>query len=195
MEGGLSRVGEETDTFYYTAFNSEFGKLRIVWQNTARPIIHRVFLPSETDAVLQRIWTQFGNAHRRSCPPIAELGATIQQFLEGNDVTFSLDTIAFAVCPIFQRRVLLAEWKIPRGYVSTYGRIAQRIGVPGSARAVGRALAQNPFPLLIPCHRVVRSNGTLGGYQGGVQMKRVLLEREGITFSEVGKIISAKMYY
>jgi len=80
------------------------------------------------------------------------------------------------------------------GYVSTYSRIAKSIGVPKGARAVGNALANNPFPLIIPCHRVIRSDGRLGGFGGGLEMKKKLLENEGIFLSD-GKINETKIYY
>uniref|UniRef100_UPI00257F7FDB methylated-DNA--[protein]-cysteine S-methyltransferase n=1 Tax=Candidatus Borrarchaeum sp. TaxID=2846742 RepID=UPI00257F7FDB len=83
----------------------------------------------------------------------------------------------------------------PRGWISTYKRIAEYIGIPNGARAVGNALARNPFPIIIPCHRAVKTDGSLGGYQGGVKMKRVLLEMEGVRFSDKGKIIMNRVYY
>lgn len=82
-------------------------------------------------------------------------------------------------CSVFQRKVLLAVSTIPRGEVRTYQSIAKQIGKPKSARAVGRALATNPLPLIIPCHRVICSDGKLGGYQGGLKMKKALLRKEG----------------
>jgi methylated-DNA-[protein]-cysteine S-methyltransferase len=103
--------------------------------------------------------------------------------------------IALEDCSVFQRRVLLAEYAIPRGWVSTYGRIAAALGRPGGARAVGRALATNPFPLVIPCHRAVRAGGDLGGYQGGVAMKRALLTFEGVEFTEGGKVRLERVHY
>jgi methylated-DNA-[protein]-cysteine S-methyltransferase len=112
----------------------------------------------------------------------------MRRFLRGAAVSFDLDRVALETCGDFQRRVLLAEHRIPRGRVSTYGRIALRLGVPGAARAVGRALARNPFPIIIPCHRAVRADGTLGGYQGGRAMKRALLELEGVAFGETGRV-------
>lgn len=81
----------------------------------------------------------------------------------------------------FEREVLAALRRIPAGEVRTYGDIARAVGQPGAARAVGTACARNPVPLLIPCHRVVRSDGGLGGYSltGGVGLKRRLLDAEG----------------
>jgi methylated-DNA-[protein]-cysteine S-methyltransferase len=106
---------------------------------------------------------------------------------QGRAVSFSLSLLDWAICPPFQQRVLRAEAQVPRGRVTTYGRLAGCIGAPGAARAVGHALAYNPFPLIIPCHRAVRSDGGLGGFQGGLSMKRRLLEMEGVAFSPAGK--------
>ena len=80
----------------------------------------------------------------------------------------------------FQQRVLLECARIPRGQTVTYAQLARRIGKPRAARAVGNALAINPLAPLIPCHRVLRSDGGLGGYsaKGGVRKKRLLLMKE-----------------
>ncbi|MCU0651108.1 MAG: MGMT family protein [Candidatus Omnitrophica bacterium] len=93
--------------------------------------------------------------------------------------TYSCLKKTLDMCPVFQRKVLKAMLSVPRGTTITYKEIAQKIGRPGAARAVGNALANNPFPIIIPCHRAIRSDGTLGGYQGGTKMKRALLKAEG----------------
>ena len=72
--------------------------------------------------------------------------------------------------------------KIPSGKVSTYGDIAKALGHPKAARTIGRIIANNPNPISIPCHRVVKSNGEIGGFAYGEQMKREILEKEGIKF-------------
>jgi len=79
----------------------------------------------------------------------------------------------------FQRRVWQALRQIPAGETASYADIAQRIGAPGSARAVAQACGANPLAVAIPCHRVVSSDGSLSGYRWGVERKRALLEREG----------------
>ena len=83
--------------------------------------------------------------------------------------------------PEFSRKVWLACAEIPEGEVRTYAWIAKKIGKPGAARAVGTALAKNPFAPTVPCHRVVRSDGGLGGYsgRGGLKTKTRLLKKEG----------------
>ena len=84
---------------------------------------------------------------------------------------------------LFQRKVWLYLKKIPRGKVKTYSDVAKAIGKPLAVRAVANAIAKNPYSPRIPCHRVIRSDGSLGGYsgKGGVKTKKLLLKKEGLT--------------
>ncbi len=82
----------------------------------------------------------------------------------------------------FQRAVWTALQGIPAGSVWTYGQLAKHLGHPRAARAVGSACGANPIPFLVPCHRVVASNGGLGGFGLGLEVKRALLEREGVRY-------------
>jgi methylated-DNA-[protein]-cysteine S-methyltransferase len=104
----------------------------------------------------------------------------------------SIDPCEWERCSPFQQAVLRATCEIPRGRVDTYGGVAMRIGKPGASRAVGHALATNPFPITIPCHRIVRSDRTLGGYGGGRgrgrARKRELLASEGVRFESDGRV-------
>lgn len=79
----------------------------------------------------------------------------------------------------FQRKVLGAVKTIPYGETRSYKWVAERIGKPQAARAIGQALNKNPYPIIIPCHRVICSDGKLGGYSKGIQKKRSLLKKEG----------------
>ena len=81
---------------------------------------------------------------------------------------------------------------IPRGEVRTYGWVARKIGLPRACRAVGNALAKNPFAPEVPCHRVLRSDGLLGGYSGGVKKKEHLLASEGVFIKKVGRTVIVK---
>ena len=83
----------------------------------------------------------------------------------------------------FQLKVWNFLKKIPKGSVKTYSQVASAIGKPRAIRAVANAIGKNPYPIKIPCHRVIKSNGSLGGYsaKGGIKMKRKLLKKEGIT--------------
>jgi len=82
--------------------------------------------------------------------------------------------------PLFFQRVWIACFSIPHGEVRTYGWVAKKAGSPNAARAAGQALAKNPFAPVIPCHRVIRSDGRLGGYsgKGGISAKKLLLKKE-----------------
>jgi methylated-DNA-[protein]-cysteine S-methyltransferase len=79
----------------------------------------------------------------------------------------------------FQRRVWRELAKVPFGATVSYGELARRVGRPGAARAVGQAVGANPIPILIPCHRVICSDGGLGGFSAGLEIKRWLLAHEG----------------
>ncbi len=170
----------------YVLVPSTFGTLSIIWwEADVGPRVRAVLLPGDP----------LPEASPRSCPEIAELAGRVGRFLAGEAVDFDLGLLALERCPEFQRRVLLAEYGIPRGWVSTYGRIARSLGVPGGARAVGNALARNPFPIVIPCHRAVRADGRLGGYRGGLEMKRWLLEMEGLEVNGKGRVLTDRFYY
>jgi len=180
----------------YRLLPSAFGTFSLVWQETEKgPKVHRVFFPHEQTVVENIAQVAFAGVSPPSCPAITELGERISSFLEGEAVDFDLGIIALERCSEFQKRVLLAEYKIPRGWISTYGRIARHLGIPGGARAVGGALARNPFPIIIPCHRAIRANGELGGFRGGLEMKQALLELEGVEFSQTGKVLTDRIYY
>ena len=83
----------------------------------------------------------------------------------------------------FQIKVWKAISNIPKGKILTYKELAKTIGKPKAARAIANACGKNPYPIKIPCHRVIRSDGSLGGYsgKGGIKTKKLLLKREGIT--------------
>ena len=100
----------------------------------------------------------------------------LEQYFAGERTEFDLDIELQGTQ--FERRVWDAVRAIPYGSTATYAEIAARIGRPGACRAVGRANALNPVAVVIPCHRVVGSDGSLTGYAGGIEMKRALLELE-----------------
>ncbi len=80
--------------------------------------------------------------------------------------------------PLFYKKVWLEVLKIPKGEVRTYKWVAEKIGYPKAYRAVGKALKENPLPVLIPCHRVIKSSGEIGGYSQGINKKIKLLMKE-----------------
>lgn len=146
---------------------SEQGLVSVEWQISQAEFIHRLeqrgFGPVLYDA--QRA----GEAARQ-----------IAAYLDGKIRTFDLPIDWSAMRP-FQEKALRATYAIPFGQISTYAEIARQIGKPRAARAVGRAEATNPMPLVIPCHRVIGTDGALHGYggPGGIGTKAWLLRLEG----------------
>jgi methylated-DNA-[protein]-cysteine S-methyltransferase len=104
----------------------------------------------------------------------------VREYLDGKRTKFDLP-LDMTTMTDFQRQVLSAALKIPRGKWLTYGEVAKAIGRPQASRAVGQALGHNPVPIVIPCHRVLGSDGSLHGYSGGggIQTKAWLLQLEG----------------
>ena len=111
---------------------------------------------------------------------VKEAVSQLRDYFSGQREVFDLP-LDLRSLTSFQRNVLTTIQEIPVGETISYGGLARRIGKPGSARAVGRALGSNPIPIVIPCHRVLAADGSLGGYsgRGGVSTKQALLELEG----------------
>lgn len=109
---------------------------------------------------------------------LEEVTRAIDEYFEGSRRQADLP-ISLAMAGVFAGRVLDAVRRVPYGTTITYGELAKGIGSPSSSRAVGMVLGSNPVCILVPCHRVVRRDGGLGGYAGGIAAKRSLLELEG----------------
>jgi methylated-DNA-[protein]-cysteine S-methyltransferase len=181
---------------FYATFSSPFDNFTIVWKETGSNIqINRIFLSDSKFKSEMKAFKSFNQIKVKSSSSITFLGKKIQQFFKGENVKFDLEFLDFNTCYEIQKKILFAEFNIPRGWVSTYKRIAIHLGMPQGARVVGNALARNPFPIIIPCHRAIKTNGDLGGFQGGINMKRKLLELEGIEFSDRGKVIIDRIFY
>jgi len=104
----------------------------------------------------------------------------LEDYFAGKRTVFSQPFDLDSVRGAFQRKVLNKLAQVPFGRTVTYGELASRAGAPNAARAVGGAMAANPLPVVIPCHRVVASGGGLGGYSGGLSKKKKLLAHEGL---------------
>jgi methylated-DNA-[protein]-cysteine S-methyltransferase len=123
---------------------------------------------------------------RRVSPRVVEAPAALDvvrreldEYFEGKRTSFDIP-VDWRLHDGFGRRVLKATARIPFGKVLTYGEIAAKAGSPRGSRAAGNALGSNRMPIVVPCHRVVRSGGKIGGYTGGVERKEYLLELEGV---------------
>ncbi len=173
-----------------------FGPVAILWSvHGEQPKIGRVLLSKPGLPAGQTVKSLYSDAISASCKKVDLVADQILAFLTGSDIRFSLEVVRLDLCSAFHQKVLRAEHGIPRGRVSTYQRIARYLGKARGARAVGTALAHNPFPIIVPCHRAIRSDGTLGGFQGGVEMKRALLEMEGVLSPGSDRVVYGQMFY
>jgi len=172
----------------YRSIDTPFGELAVLWREEAAPRIVRILIPSLKRTVPESM-LDYADAAAGHQSQVDALCAEIARFLTGEPVLLPIHLLDPSVCTPFQWRVLMVDKSIPRGQVRTYRQVAVAVGNPRGARAVGNALARNPFPIVIPCHRAVRSDGSLGGYYGGLQMKRALLEMEGVAFDARGRVI------
>jgi methylated-DNA-[protein]-cysteine S-methyltransferase len=124
------------------------------------------------------ILTRFRKA-RESNEPFKKISGLLRRYLNGEKVDLNVPLDLASLAP-FTRQVLMETRKIPYGRTTSYGLIGKRLGYANAAQAVGQALKRNPIPLVIPCHRIVRGDGSLGGFDLGLDMKVKLLSLEGI---------------
>ena len=176
--------------------STPFGPVGVIWTGlNDNPKIVRILLSKPGLPAEDQVFKLYPNLKASSCAEIDDVATAIKGLLEGEEIKFSLNVADLSLCTEFQQLVLRAEHRIPRGSISTYQLIARYLGKWNGARAVGNALANNPFPLIVPCHRAIRSDRQLGGYQGGLEMKRALLEKEGISFDDTGRVTCAQLHY
>jgi len=136
-------------------------------------------LPASTREEALEPLLRRGKAERLPSHPLwLAFQEKLRRYFRGSPVAFREPLDLEGATP-FQRRVWEEVRAIPWGQTLSYGEVARRLGCPKAARAVGRALAANPIPIVIPCHRVVGSGGNLGGFGGGLEMKKRLLTLEG----------------
>lgn len=171
--------------------DSRFGEILIVWEEDLSPILRRIYLPHEGKANYVLAKKEFSleiSKMKQTWLPskLVCVEQIIADVLNGHAVQPPEALLRESLHTLnnFQRAILLTEATIPFGRVSTYGELAFAAGFPSGFRAAAHALAQNPFPLLIPCHRVIASNGGLAGYQGGIAMKKELLSLEHVPLLE-----------
>jgi len=115
-----------------------------------------------------------------SVEAFGDLPERLRLYFEGKPVDFSHVPVSFDGLGEFEERVLRETMKVPYGKLVSYGSLAAAAGSLRAARAAGNAMRRNPIPIVVPCHRVVYADGTIGGYSGGLDLKRRLLALEGI---------------
>jgi len=137
--------------------------------------ISRVILPRKTPDDVLAVLNPTNARHDKNA--FADLAQRLIQYFDGETVEF-FDKLDLNDATAFELSVWQTAQTIPYGQTRSYGWIAKRIGNPNATRVVGQALGRNPIPIIVPCHRVISSNGKLGGFSGGIGMKQILLGLE-----------------
>lgn len=164
---------------HYAVFSTAIGACAVAW--TAQGIV-RTWLPDADEAALRRRIRQRWPGAAET-PPVGTIHETVRRIealMSGERVDLSQSPLDMSGLADFHRRAYRLALAIPPGETRTYGEIALLLDEPGSARAVGQAMGSNPFPPIVPCHRVLAAGGRAGGFSspGGVDMKRRLLAIE-----------------
>jgi methylated-DNA-[protein]-cysteine S-methyltransferase len=161
----------------YATLDSPVGKLLVA--TTGRGIVRIAYVDGiDQDAVLAQLAARISPRVLAAPRKLDEPRRELDEYFAGRRQQFDVG-LDWRLTQGFGRRVLKATARIPYGDVSTYKRIATAAGSPRGSRAAGNALGSNPLPIIVPCHRVLHSDGGLGGYTGGVERKRALLGVEG----------------
>jgi methylated-DNA-[protein]-cysteine S-methyltransferase len=164
-----------TDVSYATG-DSPFGALLLAV--TKRGLVRVAFPEEDVDSVLERLARRISPRIVEAAAPLDPVRRELEEYFAGRRHEFGLP-LDWRLVGEFGRRVLGVTSEIPYGGVMSYAEVAADAGSPRGSRAAGNALGANPIPIVIPCHRVLRTGGSLGGYGGGVERKRWLLELEG----------------
>ena len=167
------------DTPRLALFDTAIGRCGIAWTDRG---VACVQLPEGSDASTRaRLISRCRGAQPGNPPAHAQHAIDgMTKLLQGERIDLADVTLDMASVPDFHRRVYEITRSIPPGETLAYGDIAGRLGLPGSARAVGQALGRNPFPIIVPCHRVLAAGGRMGGFSahGGTDTKLRLLDIE-----------------
>ncbi len=139
--------------------------------------------PTREDALREVI--ELGASGPASEAEAGDLPDRVRALVAGRRAELTIDWDGVSA---FRRAVLEETARIPAGETRSYGWLAQKVGNPRAARAVGRVMATNPLPLVVPCHRVVASDGSLHGYGGGLEMKAALLKAEGARVNLIARL-------
>lgn len=166
----------------YTLLDSALGHLGVAWKGSALLAIR---LPEvSAEATADGLRSRVGGLEPGTPPPeVAEALVRIRAFLAGEDVDLASLPVDLEAATPFRRRAYVAARALRRGEVIGYGALAAQLGSPGAARAVGGAMANNPLPIVVPCHRVLGAGGAPGGFSSarGLEHKVALLALEGYT--------------
>jgi len=172
---------DKTPELYYRIIRTRLGRIGIA--ATKEGVVRIELNAPRAEAFKEKLRKEFcGFALSGKGRVLDRAEKEIKEYLAGGRKSFTVPVVVSETS--FRKKVYSAVRKIPYGKTESYRRVAVSIGSPGASRAVGTALKFNPVPLIIPCHRVIASNGSLGGFSGGLELKKKLLALEGAHFKE-----------
>ena len=151
---------------------------RVLVASPPRGLVRLSFPSQDADAVLSELAATVTPRILEAPARLDEVRRELDEYFAGDRKDFDL-SLDWRLTKGFRRRVLRATARIPYGETATYAEVAGRAGSARAHRAAGSALGANPIPVVVPCHRVLRTGGALGGYGGGLEVKETLLELEG----------------
>ncbi|NOY54320.1 MAG: methylated-DNA--[protein]-cysteine S-methyltransferase [Deltaproteobacteria bacterium] len=166
----------------YAEFASPFGPVWVSGNDTGVTAI--VLSPHEVKRAQRELLKRFPGILRENSGKLAPVIREVSRYLDGSSEEIALQADLTGLPP-FRQRVLKVLQTIPYGEVRSYQWVAVQAGSPRAFRAAGSACAANPLPLLIPCHRVIAGDGSLGGFRGGTLLKKRLLALEGVDLSSM----------
>lgn len=160
----------------YAIFDSSLGNMLFASRDNA---LIRLQISHDDPSSMKNKFIMAEPEGIESVKPFLNIVRQLDLYIKGEKIEFRVP-IDLSDLNDFTQKVLKEVKRIPYGEVRTYGWVAKRIGLENAARAVGQALRANPIPIIIPCHRVIREDGSIGGFSLGVNLKKRLLSIEGI---------------
>ncbi len=162
---------------HHHIFETTFGFAAIVFKGKASSV-KRILLPSNSKTTSEKLLKETLSSSPGHTPKILKLSSNIQAYFNGTPISLSMESIDLSELSDLKQLVLKTVATVKYGTTKTYGQISEQIGRPRAYRFVGTILAKNPFPPVIPCHRIVRADGLPGGFSGGTMLKERMLEIE-----------------
>lgn len=172
--------------YKHTVESTPIGPITIIWTDNPQFQIEEIILSNPEKSSIEIAKEKYETEKiliQKESKDLKKFLKELNDYFNEKHYCFSLNILNLKKLKPFQRKVLIAEYNTKKGSVNTYGELAKKINHPKAYRAVGTALAKNPFPIAIPCHRTIKSDNTIGGFsgfQGGLESKKILLELEGI---------------
>ena len=177
--------------FKYILNTKPLGEITIIWRKKPQFKIEEIILSNpnkkSSEIASEKYEKEEKLAINKKSKQLNNVIKEMKNYLNEKDYKFSLEYLNLDKFTPFQRKVLETEFKTKKGTVNTYKELAKSSGSPKAYRAVGNVLSKNPYPIIIPCHRTVKSDRTIGGFGGvaeGLESKKILLELDGLMIQD-----------